>query len=85
MNNDINKDANYETTSREAYDKGLLPYNSEFVFPILSLPTEKYKSSTDLVGFFCIDCEGKRKFTDDKYSVNLMKAICNSLCRIIQS
>ena len=85
MNNDINKDANYETTSRDAYDEGVLPYNSEFVFPIISLPTEKYKSSTDLVGFFCIDCEGRRKFTDDKYSVNLMKAICNSLCRIIQS
>lgn len=88
INNDIENDNTYENTSQDAYPDKKYPYVSEFVFPIRSLtrneqPHSRVQSS-DITGFFCIDCEEKNKFVDDKYSVSLMKNIADGLYRIVQ-
>ena len=88
LNNDIENDNSYENTSQDAYPDRKYPYASEFVFPIRSVtrneqPHSKIQSS-DITGFFCIDCKEKNKFNDYKYSVVLMKNISDGLYRIIQ-
>lgn len=84
LNNDIQHDANYETTSNDVYEDGVLPYASELVFPIKSFPNDQYNGATDISGFLCVDCKSVNKFQDDKYSVALMKTIAHSICQILK-
>ncbi|MBQ6726465.1 MAG: hypothetical protein IJQ89_07790, partial [Bacteroidales bacterium] len=88
LNNDIYDDDSYENTSQDAYPDKKYPYASEFVFPIRALPRNEQPNQkvipSDITGFFCVDCESKNKFHDDKYSVGLMKIIADSLFRIVQ-
>ncbi|MBQ6769887.1 MAG: hypothetical protein IJP44_02770 [Bacteroidales bacterium] len=84
MNNHVDKDSNYETTSSDAYVKGL-PYKSEFVFPLTDLPVEITKGPSEISGFLCVDCKEENGFSDDRYSVHLMKCIASNLNKIINT
>ena len=84
MNNHVDKDSNYETTSSEAYAKGL-PYKSEFVFPLTMHPVEITKGPREICGFLCVDCIEEDGFQDDRYSVHLMKCIASNLNMIIDT
>lgn len=84
LNNHVNQDGNYETTSAEAYATGL-PYKSEFVFPLTINPVEITKGPSDIAGFLCVDCEEENGFEDDRYSVNLMKCVASNLNKIINT
>lgn len=85
LNNHVDKDDNYETTSWDAYSETGLPYKSEFVFPITNLPIELTKGPSEICGFLCIDCKEENAFQDDRYSVQLMKCIASNLNSIIVS
>jgi hypothetical protein len=84
MNNHVDQDRNYETTSSEAYVKGL-PYKSEFVFPLTPHPVEITKGPGEICGFLCVDCKEENGFEDDRYSVHLMKCIASNLNKIINT
>lgn len=84
LNNHVDKDGNYETTSTNAYVSGL-PYKSEFVFPLTKHPVEVSQSPNEISGFLCVDCKEENGFQDDRYSVNLMKCIAINLDKIINS
>ncbi len=84
INNHVNKDSNYETTSIEAYAKGL-PYKSEFVFPLTTHPVEITKGPGEISGFVCVDCKDEDGFQDDRYSVHLMKCVASNLDKIMNT
>lgn len=84
LNNHVDKDSNYETTSSEAYVSGL-PYKSEFVFPLTKHPVEITQGPYEISGFLCVDCKEENGFQDDRYSVHLMKCVACNLDKIINS
>jgi len=84
LNNHVDKDSNYETTSSEAYASGL-PYKSEFVFPLTKHPVEITQGPYEISGFLCVDCKEENGFQDDRYSVHLMKCVASNLDKIINS
>lgn len=84
INNCVDQDSNYETTSSEVYASGL-PYKSEFVFPLTNHPVETTKGPSDITGFLCIDCKEENGFQDDRYSVHLLKCVASNLDKIINT
>ena len=84
INNDVDVEANYETTSIEAYSDGILPYKSEMVAAIRKYPhNKKMGSPTELIGFFCIDCNEKDGFSKDRYYMCVANLISDALFRIV--
>lgn len=81
LNNDISSTKDYDNTSQEVYQDGILPYNSEIVVPII--PTERDSSKTyETLGFLCVDCVHKNKF-DQKYDVPLIEGVADGIYDIL--
>ncbi|UPK66904.1 hypothetical protein [Chitinophaga filiformis] len=81
INNDINASKDYENTSRDAYTTGILPYESEIVYPLIPAYFTD-KSKYDVLGFLCIDCQCKGKF-DEKYDVAIIECATDRLYDLI--
>lgn len=82
INNDIDNSKDYENTSRECYDNSILPYKSEFVYPIIPIKnddTTNYK----MCGFICIDCEKKNKFDEARYDIPMIEGIADGIYDLI--
>lgn len=85
INNDVDVESNYETTSLGAYANGILPYKSEMVTAIRKYPLNKrMRSSSELMGFFCIDCPAKDAFSSDRYYICVANLISDALFRIVK-
>ena len=81
INNDVNNENNYRNTSKECYKDGILPYNSELVFPIIPLKKSD-KDNFDCHGFICIDSDKKNAF-DEKYSPAIVSGVADGIYDII--
>lgn len=81
VNNNISESQDYLNTSKIAYD-GVLPYESEFVYPIRPIqPIE----NTDFAGFICVDCNEKNKFDrNNKFDIAIMECIADEIYDIMQ-
>lgn len=83
VNNDIQNDTNYKTTS--PYDEGTIPYKSEAVFPLIPILSSESKRYV-LIGFICIDCDEKDKFIDiQTYEAPMIEGIADGLYDIIRT
>ena len=82
MNNSISKTSGYCNTSSEVYPNKILPYEAEWVFPIISL-YESPGSAWNMKGFFCVDSKKACVFKHNDEIVILMKLLCSGLNRII--
>lgn len=82
LNNDINANGDYDNTSREAYENGILPYSSELVYPLLPFTWDKKTNNYDCIGFICVDCDTKNSF-DDKYDVGIISGVADGIYDII--
>lgn len=77
VNNKVTQDTNYKTSS--PYDNGLIPYQSEMVFPLLPIKASD-KSRYVLVGFICVDCDKPDKFEESRaYEIPMMEGIGDGL------
>jgi len=81
INNRINKTDNYQTTSRECYDNGILPYNSELVIPITSIVRDDNKNA-DCHGFLCVDSNKENAF-NSKYEIALLEGVADGVYDLI--
>lgn len=81
INNDVNNENNYRNTSKECYDKGILPYNSELVFPIIPLKKTD-KDNFHCNGFICIDSD-KTKVFDEKYAPAIVSGVADGIYDLI--
>lgn len=82
MNNSINTSKDYENTSKDVYENGILPYESELVCPIIPQVWDKKGNNYDCLGFICIDCDSKNVF-DDKYDVAIVAGVADGIYDII--
>lgn len=82
VNNDIENTKDYDNTSKECNDKGILPYKSELVFPIIPIKNDDTKSSK-MCGFICIDCDKKGKFDEERYDVPMVEGIADGIYDVI--
>jgi len=82
INNDINNTKDYENTSKESYENGVFPYQSELVVPIIPTHNEQDKVY-NLLGFLCVDCKEINKF-DEKYDLAIMQGVADGIYNIIQ-
>lgn len=81
INNSVNITSNYDNTSKGCYTNGILPYNSEFVFPIIPCIKDKF-SNLDCHGFICIDSIKLNAFSG-KYIVSMLEGVADGLYDII--
>lgn len=81
INNDINNTPNYDNTSKECYENGLLPYESELVYPIVPI---RYREglNVDCMGFICIDSSKKNAFMG-KYDVAIIEGVADGIYDLI--
>ena len=85
INNCVDVESNYETTSLAAYPGGVLPYKSEMVTAIRKYPLNKQMDSpSELMGFFCVDCSDKDAFSKDRYYICLADLISDALFTIVK-
>jgi hypothetical protein len=78
VNNDIMSTSTYQNTSIDVYTDGILPYKSELVYPIIPMVGEY-----NMLGFICIDCNCKNKFTDTKYDIPMIEGVADGLYNIL--
>lgn len=78
INNDIHNSIEYENTSRECYEKGILPYKSELVFPIVPIKGDE-NDRKNLMGFICIDCNAPNKFDEKRYDIPMIEGIADGI------
>lgn len=81
INNDVNHENNYRNTSKECYNDGILPYNSELVFPIIPLKKTD-RDNFDCHGFICIDSDKTNSF-DEKYSPAIVSGVADGIYDLI--
>ena len=81
INNKVNETENYNNTSRECYDNGILPYNSELVYPIVPLLNES-KNNSICHGFICIDSIKQNAFRS-KYDVAILEGVADGIYDLI--
>ena len=81
LNNDVNNTKNYLNTSKICYENGILPYNSELVYPITPIKNTD-TTNFNCHGFICIDSTKKNAF-DQKYSVAIMKGVADGIYDVI--
>ena len=81
INDDINNENNYRNTSKESYDDGILPYNSELIYPIIPIKGTE-KDNFDCHGFICIDSNKKKSF-DRKYDPAIVSGVADGIYDII--
>lgn len=82
LNNSINKNDDYENTSKELYEGGILPYNSEIVVPIIPARDEQI-NEYNILGFLCVDCRLVDKF-DKKYDPTLIEGVAEGIYDVLQ-
>lgn len=82
INNDINGSKDYQNTSKDAYDGGLLPYKSEIVVPIIPLSNETPREYS-LFGFICVDSPKTSSF-DGHYDLAILQGVADGIYDIIQ-
>lgn len=80
VNNYVNKTENYDNTSKECYEKGVFPYNSELVHPIVPILNNLKK--LDCHGFICIDSDKENAFTS-KYSYAILEGVADGIYDLI--
>ena len=78
VNNDIPNSSNYVNTSIECYPDGILPYNSELVYPIVPIKGNE-TNQRDLKGFICIDCNKPNKFDENRYDIPMVQGIADGI------
>jgi hypothetical protein len=78
-NNSVNKTDNYENTSKTIYPNGILPYNSELVFPI----TPIIDGNKICLGFICVDCEKEKAFNSD-YEIAILQGVSDGIYDILE-
>lgn len=78
VNNDINNSSDYENTSIECYPEGVLPYNSELVYPIVPIRGNE-TNQKNLKGFICIDCDEANKFDESRYDIPMVQGIADGI------
>ena len=78
INNDIHHSLEYENTSKECYENGILPYKSELVFPIVPIKGNE-KERRNLMGFICIDCNAPNKFDEKRYDIPMIEGIADGI------
>lgn len=78
INNNIENSSDYDNTSRECYENGILPYKSELVYPIVPIKGNN-TNSLKLKGFICIDCNQKNKFDEDRYDIPMVQGIADGI------
>lgn len=81
INNKVNETENYNNTSRECYESGKLPYNSELVFPIVPIINETKNNST-CHGFICIDSVKYDAFKS-RYDVAILEGVADGIYDMI--
>ena len=78
INNDIHHSLEYENTSKECYENGILPYKSELVFPIVPIKGNE-NERRNLMGFICIDCNAPNKFDEKRYDIPMIEGIADGI------
>lgn len=84
LNNNVNNSKDYINSSKEL-DKGLYPYNSEYVVPIIpSLGVNNHISQ--ILGFICIDSTKENAFIIGKqnYYMEILNGIADGVYIIIE-
>ncbi len=81
INNKVNDTENYNNTSRECYDDGKLPYNSELVYPIVPIINES-KNNSICHGFICIDSIKQNAFKS-KYDIAILEGVADGIYDLI--
>jgi hypothetical protein len=81
INNKVNNTENYINTSKECYENGVLPYNSELVIPIVPIFNES-PQHYDCLGFICVDTAKKGAFAS-KYDIAIMEGVADGIYDLI--
>lgn len=81
INNDINSYKNYANTSKECYENGIFPYQSELVYPIRTIKSER--RNQEMCGFLCVDCDKKNAFDERGYDVPMVEGVVDGIYDII--
>lgn len=81
INNNISGSTNYDNTSREGYDDGILPYQSELVHPIVPIKNTD-NNNLNCHGFICIDSDKQNVFKG-KYDIAIIEGVADGLYDII--
>lgn len=82
INNDIEGSKDYQNTSIQAYEDGVLPYKSEIVVPIIPLSNEADRQYS-LFGFICVDSPQKNSF-DNNYDLAILQGVADGIYDVIQ-
>lgn len=78
LNNNISFSADYENTSKDSYENGKLPYESELVYPLIPHLWDSKSKNFECIGFICIDCNTKDVF-DEKYDVAIISGVADGI------
>lgn len=78
VNNNIAESSDYENTSKEAYQDGIFPYNSELVYPIVPIKGNQTNHRA-LKGFICIDCNESNKFDENRYDIPMVQGVADGI------
>jgi len=81
LNNDIPNTKPYKNTSKSSYRKGILPYKSELVVPLLPLRNDD-GTQPSLLGFICIDSNKKKSF-GTKYDLPTVQGVADGVYDVI--
>lgn len=81
INNQVNKDENYNNTSKSCYDEEKLPYNSELVYPLIPIRS-KGNENFDCHGFICVDSTNENAFSG-KYDAAILEGVADGIYDII--
>lgn len=84
LNNDVDKDPNYQTTSIIAEERDDIPYKSELVVPIIPSRYDNL-NSIKFGGFLCIDSNKKNVFDDKRYDIPMTKGLADGLYSLTQT
>lgn len=84
LNNDLDKDPNYQTTSIIDGERNVVPYKSELVVPIIP---SKYENLNNIKfgGFLCIDSNKKNVFDGERYDIPMTKGLADGLYSLTQT
>lgn len=82
INNQVNKTENYLNTSKDCYEDGIFPYNSELVHPIVPAFAEDDSKNYDCHGFICIDSTKGNAF-NGKYDAAIIEGVVDGIYDII--
>lgn len=81
VNNNVGQTKNYKSSSKDCYDDGKLPYESELVLPII--PLKDRRESTYLIGMLCITSDKIDGFKMEEIEYRIMAALSDGLYNIL--